>query len=249
MSGQTGSVAQCTLKSMLYNSVMKQFLIRYRPSLIMLAIFLAIAVVLSIALDNLFYLLNFGYIGAALSIGLALYTNKAKHARIFVEFAVGLYLLIGVGLLQHENMQIEGFWYFLFLGIFSGATIHYAVAKIFGPLVFGRRWCGYACWTAMVLDLLPYKQPLHPRKPFEWIRVVVLVGSFALVASLMAAQVPDLSQLMFVFFIIGNILYYAVGIALAFALKDNRAFCNVCMSDCDTDEAGFVFFAHENHMR
>lgn len=208
---------------------MKQFLTRYRPSLIMLAIFLAVAVVLSVALDNLFYLLNFGCIGIALSVGLALYANKVKHARVFVEFAVGLYLLIGVGLLQHENMQIEGFWYFLFLGVFSGATIHYAVAKIFGPLVFGRGWCGYACWTAMVLDLLPYRQPRLPRKPYGWVRLVVLVGSFILVAALMAAQVPDLAQLMFAFYIVGNLLYYAIGIALAFAAKDNRAFCKyVC---------------------
>ncbi len=40
-------------------------------------------------------------------------------------------------------MQIEGFWYYLFTGVFEAATIHYAVAKIFGPLVFGRGWCGY----------------------------------------------------------------------------------------------------------
>lgn len=26
------------------------------------------------------------------------------------------------------------------------------------------KWCGYACWTAMVLDFLPYKQPQKPRK-------------------------------------------------------------------------------------
>lgn len=204
---------------------MKRIVTRYRSSLLMLAIFFAVAIVLSVALDDLFYLFNFGYIGIALSVGLALYANEVKHARVFVEFAIGLYLLVGVGLLQHENMQIEGFWYFLFLGIFSGATIHYAVAKVFGPLAFGRGWCGYACWTAMVLDLLPYKRPLHPRKPYGWVRLIVLIGSFVLVAALMAAQVPGLAQLMFAFYIIGNALYYAVGIALAFALKDNRAFC------------------------
>lgn len=208
---------------------MKQFLIRYKFPLILLAIFWAIAITLTIALDKIFYLFNFGYIGLVLSIGIALYENKVKHARIFVEIAVGLYLLVGVGLLGHENLQIEGFWYFLFLGVFSGATIHYAIAKIFGPFVFGRGWCGYACWTVMVLDLLPYKQPVNPRKRFGWIRIVVLVGSFVLVAALLATQVPNLENLMFLFFIVGNVLYYAIGIVLAFALKDNRAFCKyVC---------------------
>ena len=48
---------------------------------------------------------------------------------------VGLYMLIYLGLICKENMQIEGFWYYLFTGVFEAATIHYAVAKIFGPLL------------------------------------------------------------------------------------------------------------------
>lgn len=43
------------------------------------------------------------------------------------------------------NMMLEGFWYYLFLGVFQAATIHYMVAKIVGPFLFGRGWCGYAC--------------------------------------------------------------------------------------------------------
>ena len=69
-------------------------------------------------------------------------------------------MLVYLGILSRENMQIEGFWYYLFLGVFEAATIHYVVAKIAGPLLFGRGWCGYACWTAMILDLLPYKTPV-----------------------------------------------------------------------------------------
>ena len=73
-------------------------------------------------------------------------------------------MLLYLGVISRENMQIEGFWYYLFLGSFEAATIHYAVAKLFGPLLFGRGWYGYVCWTAMVLDFLPYKQPQKPRK-------------------------------------------------------------------------------------
>ena len=73
-------------------------------------------------------------------------------------------LLPYLGVISRENMQIEGFWYYLFLSVFEAATIHYAVAKIFDPLLFGRGWCGYACWTAMVLDFLLYQQPQKPRK-------------------------------------------------------------------------------------
>lgn len=204
---------------------MRDLFDKYKPALILLSIFLAIAVVLSVTLHNLFYLFNFGYIGIALAAGMALYANKVPRARIFVEFAVGLYMLVGLGLIGHENMQIEGFWYFCSLGVFSGATIHYAIAKVFGPALFGRGWCGYACWTAMVLDLLPYRQPLKPRRQAGWVRAVVLAASIVLVAALLAARIPNMEALMFALFIAGNVLYYVVGIALAFALKDNRAFC------------------------
>lgn len=49
-------------------------------------------------------------------------------------------------------MQIEGFWYYLFSGVVGAGVLHYLIAKIFGPLLFGRGWCGYACWTAMILS-------------------------------------------------------------------------------------------------
>ena len=39
-------------------------------------------------------------------------------------------------------MQIEGLWYYLLCGVWGASTLHYAIAKIFGPLLFGRGWCG-----------------------------------------------------------------------------------------------------------
>lgn len=136
--------------------------------------------------DNVFYLLNFSYIGTSIALGLLLFQLNEKYARRIVQLLVGLYMLIYLGIICQENMQIEGFWYYLFTGVFEAATIHYAVAKIFGPLLFGRGWCGYACWTAMVLDFLPYKALPAPRKKIGFIRYITF---------------------------------------LAFALKDNRAFC------------------------
>ena len=118
------------------------------PSLLMWLIFEAVAVTLWLTLGNIFYLANFSYIGTAIALGLALYANGVRWARNFVQLAVGLYMLVYLGVICRENMQLEGFWYYLFLGVFEAAVIHYAVAKIFGPLLFGRGWCGYACWTA-----------------------------------------------------------------------------------------------------
>lgn len=198
---------------------------KYLPSILMLAIFEVVAVVLWLTRDNLFYLFNFSYIGGSIALGLFLYAKKFRHARRVVQFLVGCYMLVYLGLICGENMQIEGFWYYLFTGVFEAATIHYAVAKIFGPLLFGRGWCGYACWTAMILDLLPYREPQEPRKKLGFLRYIVFAVSLIFVAALFLAQVGQIERIMFWAFLIGNVLYYAAGIALAIAFKDNRAFC------------------------
>lgn len=198
---------------------------KYAGPLLMLAVFETIAVTLWLTMDNLFYLFNFSYIGGAIALGLALYVNQYRHARRVVQLLVGLYMLVYLGLICNENMQIEGFWYYLFSGVFEAATIHYAVAKIFGPLLFGRGWCGYACWTAMVLDLLPYKRPQGERKKWGWLRYVTFALSLLFVGALFVFQAPGKERIMFWSFLIGNALYYGVGIALALAWKDNRAFC------------------------
>lgn len=191
----------------------------------MLAVFEIVAFSLWLTKDNLFYLFNFSYIGISIAVGLLLFIRKHKHARRVTQLLVGLYMLIYLGLICNENMQIEGFWYYLFRGVFEAATIHYAVAKIFGPLIFGRGFCGYACWTAMVLDFLPHKIPEKPRLKIGWIRYVTFVISLVFVSALFLAQVGNIEKIMFIAFIIGNIIYYVVGITLAFAFKDNRAFC------------------------
>ncbi len=203
---------------------------KYIPSILLFALFEVVAIVLWLWKDNVFYLLNFTYIGGCLAFGTALFTAGKPHTRHFVQLAVGSYMLVYLGIISRENMQMEGFWYYLFLGVFEAATIHYAIAKIFGPLLFGRGWCGYACWTAMVLDFLPYKKPRKPRiEKLGILRYVMFALSFTLVASLFLTHVAHLEKIMFYLFLIGNLLYYGVGIALAYIFKDNRAFCKyVC---------------------
>ena len=198
---------------------------KYLMPVILLAVFETVAITLWLTKDSLFYLFNFSYIGISIALGLYLYIREYKNARRVTQLLVGLYILIYLGVISGENMQIEGFWYYLFIGTFEAATIHYAVAKIFGPLIFGRGWCGYACWTAMVLDFLPYKVPETPRKKIGWIRYITFAVSLIFVSALFLAHVGNMERIMFWAFIIGNVMYYAVGVILAFSFKDNRAFC------------------------
>ena len=204
---------------------MRDFLKKYALVLLIGGVFEAVAISLWLTKHNLFYLFNFSYIGISLSLGIFLLGRKYPYARRIVQLLVGLYMLVYLGFINRENMQIEGFWYYLFTGVFEAATIHYAVAKIFGPLIFGRGFCGYACWTAMVLDFLPYKTRALPRKNIGWIRYLTFALSFLFVSALFLLKVGNLERIMFWAFLIGNLAYYLVGIALAFLCKDNRAFC------------------------
>ena len=199
---------------------------KYIVPIAMLLLFEAVAVSLWLMLDNLFFLFNFTYIGFAIAVGTCLYSAGYKHARMSVQLAVGLYMFVYLGIICRENMQIEGFWYYLFSGAFQAAVIHYLVAKVAGPLIFGRGWCGYACWTAMVLDFLPYKTPQSPRRErLGWLRLGMFILSFLYFVVLSLQYPSALENLMYISFIVGNILYYAAGIALAFVFRDNRAFC------------------------
>ena len=191
----------------------------------MFLIFETIAISLFISTKNIFYLLNFTYIGLCITIGLILTKRKNKYSRKFVQLGVGLYMFLYIGIICRENMQIEGFWYYLFLGVFEATTIHYLIAKILGPLFFGRGWCGYACWTGAILDLLPYKKPKNKRLKIGFIRYIMFIISFLFVVSLFIFKVQNIEKIMFYAFIIGNIIYYLTGISLATLLKDNRAFC------------------------
>ena len=81
----------------------------------------------------------------------------------------------------------------------------------------------------MLLDFLPYKVPSSPRKHIGWIRYAVFAGSLVFVSALFLLHAKDLPRIMSIAFIAGNLVYYAVGVVLALAFRDNRAFCKyVC---------------------
>jgi len=182
-------------------------------------------------------LLMFGYIGVSLGVGLGMYAVLPKKqktiGRRLTLVLIGLFLLGYAIFMGQENVQIEGAIFGLLTGVIQMGVIHYAIAKIFGPLLFGRMWCGWACWTVMVLDLLPFKRP-SGRLPgrWAWIRYLHFAISLAVVLVLVFAvgfKDGASGRIAVWWFVIGNLLYYAIGITLAYTLKDNRAFCKyVC---------------------
>lgn len=206
----------------------------FRVPFIILISFWTIAIALWQTTGNIFYLFNFGYIGTAVGIGIGLYIllprKKKPSGRRFAQLLIGIYMLGFLGIVKMENMQLEGFFLYLLSGFFAGSVIHYLVAKILGPILFGRGFCGWACWTAMVLDFLPYKQNKAGRLVAKWetLRYIHFGLSllFVLILWFFFQYRPNpMDQTELVWLVGGNTLYFASAIILAFWLKDNRAFC------------------------
>ncbi|HUV25987.1 MAG TPA: 4Fe-4S dicluster domain-containing protein [Anaerolineales bacterium] len=206
--------------------------------LTLLIVFWVIAVLFWQLKENIFFLFNFGYIGTSIAVGLGIYQILPKKKKLWgrrlAQFLVGTYMLIFLGIILKENIQIEGFFVYLLAGIFSGSTIHYLVAKLAGPVIFHRGWCGWSCWTAMILDLLPYRRNKSGRLSRKWenLRYVHFTLSLILVLVLWYGfDYRDHSPIFtpMVWLLVGNTAYYIIGITLAYTLKDNRAFCKyVC---------------------
>ncbi|MDX9865449.1 MAG: 4Fe-4S dicluster domain-containing protein [Anaerolineaceae bacterium] len=204
-----------------------------RDPIIIGGVFYIVAVVLWLATGHLFYLFNFVYIGTSIVLGIGLFAalprKKKNIGRKVAQFLVGGYMLIFLGLIQRENMQLEGFFFYLLSGLFAGSVIHYLVAKVFGPLIFNRGWCGWACWTAAVLDLMPFNRKLPGRHPILGrLRFIHFFASLVLVFVLwfiLDYRPGSQSNHELYWLLAGNAFYYLTAIALAIGFKDNRAFC------------------------
>jgi ferredoxin-type protein NapH len=205
---------------------------------------LAIGVILYYTADWWGFLFLFPWIGGWITAGVFISAGRkgAKRdlGRRISILVIGLTLLIFLGVIEHENLQLEETVFYLafFLagGAFTRVLIHYAVAKVFGPLLFRRGFCGWACWTAAILEWLPIRtnNPIPAR--WTYLRWPVLVVSlFVPLAFLWSGY--DYMTLhidkafgkwgQFHWFLLSNAIYFTAAIALAFAFGKKRAFCRM----------------------
>jgi len=54
---------------------------------------------------------------------------------------MGLVMIVFLGIMQKESIQIEWFFFSILAGLLVGALSHYLIAKVLGPLVFARLSC------------------------------------------------------------------------------------------------------------
>ena len=82
-----------------------QLMKKFKTAIILFSVFEAIAISLWLTTGSLFYLLNFTYIGFCIGVGLALSRAGWKYAREFIQFGVGAYMLVFLGLICREKTQ------------------------------------------------------------------------------------------------------------------------------------------------
>ena len=140
--------------------------------------FLTAGVILWQTLKMPSYLFLMGIIGVFAALGFYLHRTLSRRKKTIAHtislLAIGAGLFFGAGVFGRQNEQLEGFFFDLLLGLVGGALVNYLVAKIIGPLVVGRLWCGWGCWTFAFLNLLPFKRSKGKAKeaPYSVLRTV-----------------------------------------------------------------------------
>jgi polyferredoxin len=217
---------------------------------------LMIGIILSVSLRFTVGWIGFWFvfipIGTSISLGIFIDTHsKNKGIGRKISLLLMAVVLLGfLGIMQHENLQIEEtvfyFAYFLNTGLFTRVLIHYAIAKIFGPFIWGRGYCGWGCYTAALLEWIPIKENKQIPKKYTFIRIPVLILSILVpflfiqngydylnrhilspISSNDALPFQPYKVDQFIWFVIGNTIYYIIGIILALIFKKRRAFCKI----------------------
>lgn len=200
---------------------------------------ISVAAILDFTLNWWVFWIIFPWIGFSISTGMFVSSKLVGRKKILGRKISILMilpcLLLFVPIINCENFQLEGVVLIVLVGFFGKGFIHYAVAKIFGPLIWGRGFCGWACWTAAVLDWLPIKKSKIQVSPnLKHLRFIVLAISLLLPVYLVFVLNYDVrhnyiyhKEMLWMF--VGNAIYYIIGIPTAFIFSDKRFFCkNLC---------------------
>ncbi len=128
---------------------------------------------------------------------------------------------------QKTNLQLSQVVFNLSTGVYTGAVTHVIVTKFFGPFLFGRGFCGWACWNASVFDILPVRKlKTKLSENCYMYKYIILALSLALPFIFICAGFYFQSRgAQLKWLLIENGAIYILGIVLAFLLGDRRAFC------------------------
>ncbi len=196
----------------------------------------SVAAVFWLSLRESAFAVSIFFLGLSLGPLLALYLLvpriKKQKLRRMVLLAGGISIL-SLSLLGVMNLDLEGFFILLLSGTMGAAVGHTLITVIVGPMIFGRVLCGWGCWRSMILELLPIGRSPGRRKGAWHLLPLAGLGA-SLGTSIMAVVLfkhnpggtpQSMHGGSIIAIVAGTGIYYAASVGLAFALKDQRAFC------------------------
>lgn len=155
---------------------------------------------------------------------------------------------------RRTNLQLPQVVFDIAAGVFTGAVLHVAMAKMFGTLLFGRGFCGWACWNAAVFDSIPITK--NRKRVFEKLYVckyIFLVLALAIPLLLLLGGINlQGRKAQFKWLLIENGVIYASGLVLTYFLGDRRAFCKyLCPSGAlmTLTSSRSVLKVEKNHLK
>jgi len=166
-------------------------------------------------------------------LGYALARTPRKQLWRRLVMAAGALSVLAFMLVDRINLDLDGFFELLLAGTMGTAIGHTMVTTLLGPVFFGRFGCGWGCWRAMVLEVLPVGRGHGRRRGLwrwtAWLGLAASVVAAVLYGSVWHLQpggVPGHVRGDSVGAVAAGILvYYVAAIGLALALGDQRAFC------------------------
>lgn len=179
-----------------------------------------------------------GLFGLGVSLGpcfaaYALAPIRRKQTMRRLVLLTGGLTILAFSIIASANLDLEGFFLLLFEGVAGVAVGHTIVTLILGPVLFGRFLCGWGCWRAMILELLPLgrgdgrRHGIHRWLPYVSLLACAAAAGFGFfLFDHHAGGVPGSTyRAGTLSLLIGFAVYYAAAVGIAIVINDQRAFC------------------------
>jgi len=194
-------------------------------------IFTIIGVIISLFKSSVLYLYLFIGIGLFemnTRIFVHFFPKFRQKIRLLVQFIIGGFLLIWLGLFKGVNFQFSQLFFDVYQGIVTGVLIQIIVARLILPFFLGNAFCSRACWTGFVFEVTNKNftnSKLLKRNnylAFTYMFILILIAVFIIV--FWNTEVNDDFKRNWI--IVENIAILSMGLVLTF-YKGSRAYCRL----------------------
>ncbi|MEI7597213.1 MAG: 4Fe-4S binding protein [Bacteroidota bacterium] len=199
--------------------------------LISLMVFIAIGLIVWWFRHIMYFYLftGIGFLDFSSRILIYYFPKSRQIFRLSLQFTLGSFLLIWLGLIIGVNFQFPEIFFDAYSGIITGALIQLTVARLILPFFLGNGFCSRACWTGFFFEMTNTKscnkEKIKPRSNLiAWTYLITLIViSFFVAFNWNPAMNIETRK----WWIIGeNLFITSIGFILSFFIG-SRAYCRM----------------------